>query len=142
VELGVVPEGAKLNEGMTLGVLSAQIAQRMGPGYAVEAERAGMGHVSFLSAYDMEHASLEVALRAVELDLGQRTELTHSLIRPAWFMHDFTETFLRPADGEIVVPNGDGAEAFASAEDIAAVAAGRGDASDPSLQGRGGSLGG
>ena len=51
-----------------------------------EAERAGVGHVTYLSAYGMEHAPAEVALRAVELDLASRASLSHSIVRPAWFM--------------------------------------------------------
>ena len=88
-----------------------------------QAERAGVGHVTYLSAYGMEYAPAEVALRAVELDLAARGSLVSTVIRPAWFMEDFSETFLRPVNGEIVVPAGDGAEAFVSVEDIAAVAA-------------------
>jgi uncharacterized protein YbjT (DUF2867 family) len=88
-----------------------------------QAERAGVRHVTYLSAYGMEHAPAEVALRAVELDLAARGSLTSTVIRPAWFMEDFSETFLQPVNDEIVVPAGDGAEAFVSAEDIAAVAA-------------------
>jgi uncharacterized protein YbjT (DUF2867 family) len=88
-----------------------------------QAERAGVRHVTYLSAYGMEHAPAEVALRAVELDLAARSSLTSTVIRPAWFMQDFSETFLQPVNGEITVPAGDGAEAFVSAEDIAAVAA-------------------
>jgi uncharacterized protein YbjT (DUF2867 family) len=38
-------------------------------------------------------------------------------------MQNFSETFLKPIDGVIAVPTGDGAEAFVDAEDIAAVAA-------------------
>jgi uncharacterized protein YbjT (DUF2867 family) len=88
-----------------------------------QAERAGVRHVTYLSAYGMEDAPAEVALRAVELDLAARGSLTSTVIRPAWFMEDFSETFLQPVNDEIVVPAGDGAEAFVSVEDIAAVAA-------------------
>jgi uncharacterized protein YbjT (DUF2867 family) len=88
-----------------------------------QSERAGVGHVTYLSAYGMERAPAQVALRAVELDLAARTSLTSTVIRPAWFMEDFSETFLQPVDDEIVVPAGDGAEAYVSAEDIASVAA-------------------
>jgi uncharacterized protein YbjT (DUF2867 family) len=88
-----------------------------------QAERAGVRHVTYLSAYGMEYAPAEVALRAAELDLAARRSLTTTVIRPAWFMEDFSETFLQPANDEIVVPAGDGAEAFVSVEDIAAVAA-------------------
>jgi uncharacterized protein YbjT (DUF2867 family) len=38
-------------------------------------------------------------------------------------MQNFSETFLKPVDGVIAVPTGDGAEAFVDAEDIAAVVA-------------------
>ncbi len=88
-----------------------------------QAERAGVRHVTYLSAYGMEYAPAEVALRAVELDLAARGSLTSTVIRPGWFMEDFSETFLQPVNDEIVVPAGDGAEAFVSVEDIAAVAA-------------------
>jgi uncharacterized protein YbjT (DUF2867 family) len=88
-----------------------------------EAERAGVKHVTFLSAYGVEHAPPEVALRAVELDLASRSSLSHSIVRPAWFMQNFSETFLKPVNDEIVVPCGIGAESFVSAEDIASVAA-------------------
>ncbi|MEB4209529.1 NmrA family NAD(P)-binding protein [Mycobacterium sp. 94-17] len=88
-----------------------------------QAERAGVGHVTFLSAYGMQHASAELGLRAVELDLLDRSALTHSFIRPAWFMQNFSESFLAPVDDTIVVPNADGAEAYVAVEDIANVAA-------------------
>ena len=88
-----------------------------------EAESAGVRHVTYLSAYGVEHAPPEVALRAVELDLASRTSLLHTILRPAWFMQNFSETFLQPVNDEIVVPCGTGAESFVSAEDIAAVAA-------------------
>jgi uncharacterized protein YbjT (DUF2867 family) len=44
-------------------------------------------------------------------------------VRPAWFMQNFSETFLMPVDDAIVVPTGTGGEAFVDAEDIATVAA-------------------
>jgi uncharacterized protein YbjT (DUF2867 family) len=87
------------------------------------AEAVGVQHVTYLSAYGIEFAPAEVALRSVELDLMARATLTHSIVRPAWFMQNFSETFLRPVDDAIVVPTGSGGEAFVDAEDIAAVAA-------------------
>jgi uncharacterized protein YbjT (DUF2867 family) len=87
------------------------------------AEDAGVGHVTFLSAYGIDQASPEVAIRAVELNLIGRTGLAHALIRPAWFMQNFSETFLLPLDDRIVVPTGGGAEAFVDVDDIASVAA-------------------
>lgn len=92
-------------------------------GFLEQAEQAGVQNVTFLSAYGMEYAPAEVALRAVELDLESRSSFTHSIIRPAWFMQNFSETFLKPVDDEIVVPNGTGTEAFVNAKDIASVAA-------------------
>ena len=68
-----------------------------------QAEQAGVRNVTYLSAYGMEHAPAEVALRAVELDLESRGSFTYSIIRPAWFMQNFSETFLKPVDDEIVV---------------------------------------
>src|SRR5258708_4264884 len=88
-----------------------------------EAEAEGVQHVTFLSAYGMERAPDGVAARSVELDLLSRQRMGHTILRPAWFMQNFSETFLKPIDGAIVVPTGDGAEAFIDAEDIAAVAA-------------------
>jgi uncharacterized protein YbjT (DUF2867 family) len=68
-------------------------------------------------------APAEVVIRAVELDLLSRSALTHSFIRPSWFMQNFSASFLIPMNDAIAVPNGDGAEAFVSTDDIAAVAA-------------------
>jgi uncharacterized protein YbjT (DUF2867 family) len=82
------------------------------------AEAAGVQHVTYLSAYGIDKAPAEIALRAVELDLIQRETLTHSIVRPAWFMQNFSETFLKPINDAIVVPTGNGGEAFVDAEDI------------------------
>jgi uncharacterized protein YbjT (DUF2867 family) len=87
-----------------------------------QAEAAGATHVTYLSAYGADSAPPGTAMRSVELDLLGRPGLTHTILRPAWFMQNFSETFLRPVGGAIVVPAGDGAEAFVDAEDIAAVA--------------------
>ncbi|MDX6256482.1 MAG: hypothetical protein QOJ11_2816, partial [Frankiales bacterium] len=87
-----------------------------------QAEAGGARHVTYLSAYGTDSAPPETAMRSVELDLLSRPGLTHAILRPAWFMQNFSETFLKPIGGAIVVPAGDGAEAFIDAEDIAAVA--------------------
>jgi uncharacterized protein YbjT (DUF2867 family) len=86
------------------------------------AQAAGTRHVTFLSAFGVDQAPPHASLRAVELDLMGRGAVTHSIVRPAWFMQNFSQTFLRPVDGVISAPTGDGAEAFVDAEDIAAVA--------------------
>ena len=87
-----------------------------------QAEAAGARHVTYLSAYGVDSAPANPAMRRVELDLLGRKSLTHAILRPAWFMQNFSETFLKPIGDAIVVPAGDGAEAFVDAEDIAAVA--------------------
>jgi uncharacterized protein YbjT (DUF2867 family) len=87
------------------------------------AEAVGVRHVTYLSAYGIDQAPPQVAARAVELDLIGRGAVTHSILRPAWFMQNFSETFLKPVDGVITVPTADGSEAFIDAADIVAVAA-------------------
>jgi uncharacterized protein YbjT (DUF2867 family) len=87
-----------------------------------QAEAAGARHITYLSAYGIDAAPPETAMRSVELDLLARQGFTHAIPRPVWFMQNFSETFLKPIGGAIVVPTGDGAEAFVDAEDIAAVA--------------------
>ena len=87
-----------------------------------QAEASGARHITYLSAYGTGSAPPETAMRRVELDLLARPGLTHAILRPAWFMQNFSETFLQPIDGAIVVPAGGGAEAFVNAGDIAAVA--------------------
>jgi uncharacterized protein YbjT (DUF2867 family) len=88
-----------------------------------QAAAAGVQHITYLSAYGMDQAPAETTLRAVELDLLSRNEFTNSILRPAWFMQNFSEGHLVPIDGCITAPTGDGAEAFIDIEDIAAVAA-------------------
>jgi uncharacterized protein YbjT (DUF2867 family) len=89
------------------------------------AQAAGVRHVTLLSAAGIEHAPPETALRAVELDLAARSGLTHTVLRPAWFMQNFSEGSFAPmvADGVLPLPAGDGAEAFVDTRDIAAAAA-------------------
>ena len=86
------------------------------------AAAAGVSHVTYLSARGTDSAPPETAMRRVELDLVGRPGVTHAILRPAWFMQNFSETFLKPAGGAIAVPAGDGAEAFVDADDITAVA--------------------
>ena len=87
------------------------------------AEDAGVRHVTYLSTHGIDQTSPEFAIRAVELDLLSRQGVTHSILRPAWVMQNFSDDHLPLVDGSITVPTGDGAEAFVDAEDIAAVAA-------------------
>jgi uncharacterized protein YbjT (DUF2867 family) len=86
------------------------------------AEAAGVRHVTYLSTYGGQLAPPEVDIRAVEADLAAREALTHSVLRPAWVMQNFSDAHLPVMDGVITVPTGSGTEAFVDAADIAAVA--------------------
>jgi uncharacterized protein YbjT (DUF2867 family) len=89
------------------------------------AERAGVRHVTLLSARGVDHAPAEVPMRAIELDLAGRSGLSHSILRPGWFLQDFSEWLWHASiveRGVIATPAGDGREAFVDADDIAAVA--------------------
>jgi uncharacterized protein YbjT (DUF2867 family) len=87
------------------------------------AQAEGVRHVTYLSAYGVDQLPPDWAIRSVELDLLSRTALTHSILRPAWVMQNFTDDHLPLIEGLITVPTGDGTEAFVDAEDIATVAA-------------------
>ncbi|HEY1969731.1 MAG TPA: NmrA family NAD(P)-binding protein [Pseudonocardia sp.] len=86
------------------------------------AEKAGVRHVTYLSAYGGDRSPLEVDIRAVEADLARRAAITHSILRPAWVMQNFSDEHMPIIDGAITVPTGGGSEAFVDAADIAAVA--------------------
>jgi len=62
------------------------------------------------------------SIAAVEAGLAARQSLTHSVLRPAWVLQNFSDDHLPPIDGVITAPSGGGAEAFVDADDIAAVA--------------------
>jgi uncharacterized protein YbjT (DUF2867 family) len=86
------------------------------------AEAAGVRHVTYLSSYGSDQAPPQVDIGAVEADLAARGAITHSVLRPAWVMQNFSDAHLPVLDGVITVPAGGGAEAFVDAADIAAVA--------------------
>ena len=87
------------------------------------AERSGVRHVTYLSAYGADQAPPQVEIGKVEADLSARAGITHCVVRPAWVMQNFTDLHLPVLDGAITVPTGGGTEAFVDAADIAAVAA-------------------
>jgi uncharacterized protein YbjT (DUF2867 family) len=87
-----------------------------------QAEVAGVRHVTFLSTYNGNRAPREIDIAAVEADLASRGTFTHSILRPAWVMQNFTDDHLPVINGTITVPSGGGSEAFVDAADIAAVA--------------------
>ena len=86
------------------------------------ATESGVRHVTYLSTYGSDQAPPEVDIRAVELDLASRGAFTHSILRPAWVMQNFSDEHLPVIDGAITVPTRGGTEAFVDAADIAAVA--------------------
>ena len=87
------------------------------------AEGAGVRHVTHLSAYAADQAPPEIEIASVEADLAARATISHSVVRPAWVMQNFTDFHLPVIDGALTVPTGAGTEAFVDAADIAAVAA-------------------
>jgi uncharacterized protein YbjT (DUF2867 family) len=103
-------------------VLRVSYADRVA-GFLDLAEAAGVRHVTFLSTYNAAQAPQGIDIAAVEADLAARQAITHSVLRPAWVMQNFTDDHLPVVDGVITAPSGGGAEAFVDADDIAAVAA-------------------
>jgi uncharacterized protein YbjT (DUF2867 family) len=79
-------------------------------------------HVTYLSTYGGDQAPPEIDIRAVEADLAGRGALTHSVLRPAWVMQNFSDAHVPVVDGMITLPTGGGTEAFVDAADVAAVA--------------------
>ncbi|GLX95073.1 NmrA family NAD(P)-binding protein [Herbidospora sp. NBRC 101105] len=92
-------------------------------GFLDLAEKAGVRHVTFLSAHNADRAPAEIHIAAVEADLAARRTFTHSVLRAAWVMQNFTDDHVPLINGAIMVPSRGGAEAFVDADDIAAVAA-------------------
>lgn len=86
------------------------------------AAAAGVKHVTYLSTYAADEAPAEIDIHAVELDLARRENFTHSILRPAWVMQNFSDEHLPLIADAITVPTGRGREAFVDAADIAAVA--------------------
>lgn len=102
-------------------VLRARFADQVA-GFLDLAEAAGVRHVTYLSTYGGDQSPPELDIRAVEADLAGRGAITHSILRPAWVMQNFSDEHLPVVDGVITVPTGGGTEAFVDAADIAAVA--------------------
>jgi uncharacterized protein YbjT (DUF2867 family) len=87
------------------------------------AQTAGVRHVTFLSTHNADQAPPGIDIAAIEADLASRQAITHSVLRPAWVMQNFTDDHLPIVEGAITVPSGGGMEAFVDADDIAEVAA-------------------
>ncbi|MHA7665615.1 NmrA family NAD(P)-binding protein [Mycolicibacterium sp. HS_4_1] len=83
---------------------------------------AGVRHVTLLSAQGADRAPSVIDLAAAEKLVTELDGVSHTILRPAWVMQNFTDEHLPLVDDTLFVPSGGGAEAFVDAEDIAAVA--------------------
>jgi uncharacterized protein YbjT (DUF2867 family) len=109
----LVPPAFRTDHAPLLGELAGQAADL------------GVSRLVLLSARGVDQGPdnpLRAAEQAVRAAAGDRAAVT--VLRPSWFMQNFTEAFFAPgvAEGQLVSPTGDGAEPFIDAEDIAAVA--------------------
>lgn len=91
--------------------------------FAERAREAGVSRLVLLSARGVDQDPDNPLRQAEQAVAGAGLPVT--VVRPTWFMQNFTEAFCAPglADGAIVAPTGGGAEPFIDADDIAAVAA-------------------
>lgn len=86
------------------------------------AVESGVRHVTLLSAYGADRAPSVIDLAAAEKLVAELDGITHTILRPAWVMQNFTDEHLPLIGDTLMVPSGGGAEAFVDADDIAAVA--------------------
>jgi uncharacterized protein YbjT (DUF2867 family) len=103
-------------------VLRVRYAARVAE-FLDQAAAAGTRHVTLLSTHNGDRAPREIDIAAVEADLAARDAFTHSILRPAWVMQNFTDDHLPVINATLAVPGGGGSEAFIDAADIAAAAA-------------------
>lgn len=91
--------------------------------FAERAREAGVSRLVLLSARGVDQGPDNPLRQAEQAVSGAGLPVT--VLRPSWFMQNFTESFFAPgvADGAIVAPTGGGAEPFIDVDDIAAVAA-------------------
>ena len=92
--------------------------------FARRAADAGVSRLVLLSARGVDQGPDNPLRRAEEAIATAGLPVT--VVRPTWFMQNFTESFFAPgvAEGAVVAPTGDGAQPFVDTADIAAVAAG------------------
>jgi uncharacterized protein YbjT (DUF2867 family) len=93
--------------------------------FLARARALGVRRAVFLSARGVDQAGPGNPLFDAEQAL-RASGLAWTVLRPSWFMQNFTEGFFAPgiaAEGVVVAPAGDGPTPFVDAEDIAAVAA-------------------
>jgi len=102
--------------------LDPNAASELAPVIA-EAETAGVRHIVFISAFGVNH-NKQAPLRVVE-QLVMDSGLPYTILRPNFFMENFSEGFLAgniKTQGAIFLAAGEGKTSFISVRDIAAVA--------------------
>ena len=84
---------------------------------------AGVPKIVLLSALGIEYTPDETPLRRAELTLMGLPDVAHAIVRPTWFLDNFTTGVFAAmaAAGELRIPAGDGRLPFVDARDIAAV---------------------
>src|SRR6202522_648812 len=102
-------------------VLRVRYAARVAE-FLDQAEAAGIRHVTLLSTYNGDRAPREIDIATVETDLAARQAFTHSILRPAWVMQNFTDDHLPVINGALTVPSGGGSGAIIHTARIAAAA--------------------
>ena len=107
----VVPPALRVDHPPMIAALAAQAAE------------AGVQRLVLLSARGVDHGP-DNPLRQAEAAAAS-AGLPLVVVRPTWFMQNFTESFFAPgvAEGALVAPTASGAHPFIDANDIAAVAA-------------------
>jgi uncharacterized protein YbjT (DUF2867 family) len=93
-------------------VLRVSYAEQVA-GFLDLAESAGVRHVTFLSTYNADQAPEGIDIAAVEAGLAARQAVTHSILRPAWVMQNFTDDHL-PVAGPQALTFGEAADIIAS----------------------------
>jgi uncharacterized protein YbjT (DUF2867 family) len=84
---------------------------------------AGVDHIVFISALGVDQNE-EAPLRIIERHL-MNSGVNHTIIRPNFFMENFSTGFIAPmiAQGGVFLAAGDGKTSFISTRDIAEAAA-------------------
>lgn len=83
----------------------------------------GVEHATFCSARAMVFIDRALSFHRIEAWLAQRSEMSHAILRPSWFMQNFSGPW-RPAleRGLLALPAGGGACTWVDVPDVAAVA--------------------
>jgi uncharacterized protein YbjT (DUF2867 family) len=88
-----------------------------------EARALGVEHVTFCSARAMVFIERPVSFHRIEAWLSQRAEMSHAILRPSWFMQNFSGPWLADLRaGVLALPAGSGACTWVDCGDVAAAA--------------------